>query len=724
MKSDLISSPIFKRSATLVALLFIGWNVYFLLGLRQEQVQLESNAKNLVELSRLNTTIYHIIETINYPACRNYGIAREAVWITYFPEFEKFSASRLSQGLHGEDSILLDQLFDQVYRANTENGLAVEALLHGFSADSSIQLQNHLLSESLHLLANLSDHLGEHQQTNSLLLAKKWENFSLLLIIWFLLAVLLTAILSKYIHLLGRTREIEGSLTTSESELRMFFENSAQHFILLDRELRVVKCNSLVQEFLHSNGMRQLPVGGKLDHFYPIGVQLRDLRHFERRLQSALRGESMEFEEMLLLRKDGEAWFHFEITPVHVNTTTVEGICLTALNVTANKRAEQLLIKSEERFRSLVKYSSDLVSILNADGTFTYTSSSVKNILEYYPEQLIGKNILEYLHAEDLEIITNGIKKLLPQKNAVATMELRFAKPDGSYVILECVTHNLLHVEGIEGLVVNARDVTNRVQLEQQLIHAKDVAEEMNRLKSSFLANMSHEIRTPLTAVLGFAEVLSDAVDKEEHREFARSILRGGNRLLNTINSVLDLAKIEANKLELHPTELDLVQEIENTILLLRPLADDRELSLEFCTAVPSLPITIDQQCLSQILNNLIGNGIKFTAEGGVKIGLACDLDNITLEVADTGIGMAKDFLPYVFDEFRQESRGFNRSFEGTGLGLAISNKLVHLLGGTLTVTSELGHGSTFTITFPCSVLHATGVMTEHNTTKAMQLAA
>ena len=234
-----------------------------------------------------------------------------------------------------------------------------------------------------------------------------------------------------------------------------------------------------------------------------------------------------------------------------------------------------------------------------------------------------------------------------------------------------------------------------------ELLAAKEAAEEVSRLKSGFLANMSHEIRTPLTGIIGFAAVLAKELP-EEHREFAELIQTSGRRLMEMLNSVLDLAKLEANRMALDHHQIDLFAEAAKVVGLLRPLAEEKNLSFEFEPDDADEPVYIcgDRAALHRILHNLIGNAIKFTDHGSVMVKAWSEDDRAGLEIVDTGVGMDADFLPHVFEEFRQESSGVMRSHQGSGLGLAITKRLVELMGADIEVHSAKHEGSTFSLSF------------------------
>jgi signal transduction histidine kinase len=232
----------------------------------------------------------------------------------------------------------------------------------------------------------------------------------------------------------------------------------------------------------------------------------------------------------------------------------------------------------------------------------------------------------------------------------------------------------------------------------------------MNRLKSDFLATVSHELRTPLNSILGFSDVLSgiDALDEKQLR-YVANIQRSGRMLLEMINDILDLAKVESGKMELRPSEFKINALVAAQCDMARPLAEKKNIDLD-CEASPSLPsLHQDQAKVQQILNNLLSNAIKFTPEGGrILVSAQRDeLGDLRLKVTDTGIGISPDEQQLVFEKFRQASSALpdgdamTREYSGTGLGLSIVRELCRLLGGDVSLESELGKGSTFTVRLP-----------------------
>jgi CheY-like chemotaxis protein/signal transduction histidine kinase/HAMP domain-containing protein len=238
------------------------------------------------------------------------------------------------------------------------------------------------------------------------------------------------------------------------------------------------------------------------------------------------------------------------------------------------------------------------------------------------------------------------------------------------------------------------------IELEVQRIQV----EAANKMKSEFLSNMSHELRTPLNSIMALSRVLiMQANNKlnDEEKNYLEIVERNGKRLLSLINDILDLSKVEAGKMDINPSSISIKQTLQMVKENIQSLAEEKNISLNL-TIDDNLPlIESDESRLHQVLTNIIGNAVKFTNSGSVDITTQQRSTNIEIEVKDTGIGISKEMLPHIFEEFRQVDGSTSRSYEGTGLGLAIASKIIKVLGGTITVTSELGIGSCFVITVP-----------------------
>ena len=289
-------------------------------------------------------------------------------------------------------------------------------------------------------------------------------------------------------------------------------------------------------------------------------------------------------------------------------------------------------------------------------------------------------------------------------KKGAASGVIELARPDRDPVPYEIVTRRLR--EG-RTFVAVARNVTERRAYEHGLLRAisaaeeaREQAEEAARLKSSILANMSHEIRTPLTAILGFADILREEVPSDLY-EYADTIRTGGQRLLDTLNDILDYARLDAERASVEPEPIDAATIVRESVALLAPLAQRKGIGLHLSSSASSVPAVHSAPALGRVVTNLVGNAIKFTERGEVRVSLHAEPDFFAVRVRDTGVGISETFLPDLYEAFKQESDGHGRDFEGTGLGLAITKRLVDLMGGEIRVWSTKGEGTLFEVALP-----------------------
>ncbi|MBX7161783.1 MAG: response regulator, partial [Acidimicrobiia bacterium] len=361
------------------------------------------------------------------------------------------------------------------------------------------------------------------------------------------------------------------------------------------------------------------------------------------------------------------------------------------------------LRQSEERFRSLVQNSSEVIVVTDADHRITYVSASVDKLIGYKPAELIGTDSVELVHPDDRARIAAQVAE--HDRHDTISVQYRILHKDGSSREVETVIVNLLDDPAVEGVVSNCRDVTERTRAERAVLASRDAAEAASRAKSEFLANMSHEIRTPMNGVVGMADLLLDTDLDADQREYAETVRTSAQSLLTILNDILDFSKIEAGKLELELAAFDPAALVESIgdLVADSAFAKGIEFWIDIDTAVPRNVIG-DPVRLGQVLTNLVGNAVKFTDAGEVGITVTVDhveADEVVVrfDVMDTGIGISAAQRETLFDSFTQADASTTRRFGGTGLGLAISRQLVTLAGGTITVDSEPGVGSRFTFT-------------------------
>lgn len=361
------------------------------------------------------------------------------------------------------------------------------------------------------------------------------------------------------------------------------------------------------------------------------------------------------------------------------------------------RQANRLLQESESKFRAVSENAAELIAILNREGEVLHAYGAAESITGFTAETLKDLDGMERIHSEDRHELLEMLLKGWRNPGEIIEAEFRFKHREGEWRHLSVQGRNLIDQPGVNGILVSVRDVTQRRQFERELIQAKDQAEEMVQLKNAFLANMSHEIRTPLTAIMGFADELVEMTSGAE-KKFAERIRDGGQRLSKTLNSVLALARLEANESELELGAVELCGVVDETAELFQSMVDQE--GLDLCVEMSKEPIWVlaDRNALCRILSNLLSNAVKFTEDGTVRVRVDEHGDTVSLQVEDTGIGIGEEFQDALFDEFKQESTGRDRDYEGTGLGLTITERLVKLMDGDISVDSKKEEGSVFTV--------------------------
>jgi len=355
----------------------------------------------------------------------------------------------------------------------------------------------------------------------------------------------------------------------------------------------------------------------------------------------------------------------------------IHRVLLQAMDRAQILRATQ---EAEERVRAIIENISDGILIVDEADTILFANPACELILDRPLIELLGAPL-------DIEI----------PKASDATVEIRHSPEFGIIASLRWVP---IRWEGRNVRLYTIRDISAEHKTREQLQKTKDEAERLAALKSSFLANMSHELRMPLASIIGFAQLIEEGIDDSEYREFSQMIVESGNKLLETINSVLDLTRLDAQAFEVRRSRVSLEDAAREVVGSLQPLLDEKNIPVRISVAGDDT-IIADPLAVRRIFNNLVGNAIKFTDEGEISLLLAGLDEVVRCDISDTGIGIDPDFIPHVFDEFAQESTGRSRSHGGTGLGLAISKRLIEAQGGTIHVESEKGKGTTFTIRFP-----------------------
>ncbi len=376
------------------------------------------------------------------------------------------------------------------------------------------------------------------------------------------------------------------------------------------------------------------------------------------------------------------------------------------------ERLNEVLAESEDRFRGLSHATFEGV-ILHEQGRIIDTNAAAEEFFGIPREELLGRNALELMPPESRALAQERMAT-----GSEAPYEIEIVRQDGVSVPVEIQGKNA-HFMGREVRVVAVRDITERKQADESLRSAKEAAEAANQAKSEFLANMSHEIRTPMNAILGYSRILGERSTDPEQKEYLNSIHASGRSLLMLINDILDLSKIEANKLELEYSTVEPRFILDDVAKVFAQKAEHRglELVVHISPGLPSL-LLLDEPRLRQILLNLVGNAVKFTEQGSINVTVSYEWKNpehdrilLVISVADTGIGIHESEIERIFGAFEQTTGRQQSGYGGTGLGLAITRRLVDMMGGQIRVDSILGKGSTFTVTLDDVEVSAAGAM-------------
>jgi PAS domain S-box-containing protein len=371
--------------------------------------------------------------------------------------------------------------------------------------------------------------------------------------------------------------------------------------------------------------------------------------------------------------------------------------------------SEIALRESEEQYRQLVQTSPDVIALVNIKGDLIYASPRSKQLFGYPEDEKIeGKNIFQFIDPLDLMRAQAEVSNVINELKTF-TGTYTMVKKDQTRFFAEVNSSLLKDYQGnIKGMISVIRDVTERKHVEDELIKAKNKAEESDRLKSAFLANMSHEIRTPMNGILGFAQLLNDDnLSSQERNEYTNIINQNGNILLKLIDDILDIAKIEAGQLALYEKPCYINQLLYDEHILFNKLIENHpskniNLILNLPSSNQDYEIIIDPSRFKQIISNLLGNALKFTEKGFIEYGYIIETQSwLRFYVKDTGIGMSKEKHEIIFDRFRQADESSSRKYGGTGLGLTISSNLVKLMNGEIWIESEENKGSTFFFRIP-----------------------
>ncbi|ALJ01075.1 hypothetical protein DC20_00005 [Rufibacter tibetensis] len=512
--------------------------------------------------------------------------------------------------------------------------------------------------------------------------------------------------ISNQVALAIERKRNEEQINIQNARLKAIFESGTHLMWSVNRHYQLTSFNQNFYNEIHS-WTGNLPTPGvKLNAIVGETISQNYFQLMKETYESAFAGQPQQFEIELHQPDGSSVWREVLLNPIYLDDGTFEDVSAIALDITEKKISQIGLAVNEEKFRQIFESFQDLYYKTSMEGDFQLISPSVQEVLGYSSSEamLLNSNQL-YARPGDRE----ELLRMLNNQKSVRNFETALLTRDQQEIEVLINSRLILNADkepiAIEGV---ARDITELKDTQRELIRAKEVAENSLQVKNQFLANMSHELRTPMNGIIGMIDVLHHTAGDAEQVDYIETLRKSSDALLDILNDILDLSKIQAGKLQLHETGIDLFYALERTHALFSNRAAQKDLTFTYHISedTPHYIVT-DETRLLQILSNLTSNAIKFTNEGTVsvevsRIGGEGREHKLLFRVNDSGIGITEEDIQLLFTNFTQLDNSSSKSFGGTGLGLAISKQLSELLGGEIGVESTPGKGSTFWFTIKC----------------------
>jgi two-component system sensor histidine kinase EvgS len=510
------------------------------------------------------------------------------------------------------------------------------------------------------------------------------------------------AALTALIDLSERER-VRKDLAISEEKYRMITENMHDIIWVVDADLTIRFVSSSVQNRfgVSSDSMIGKNALELFDDNYQKILE-RKIEGAKEKINDGIVPEAESFELLYSFPIGDTSWVEISYSPLLDDKMKLIGFQGVSRDISSRKAVEKAILESENRFRSLATASPDAIFVIDNKLRIKFFSAIAIKVFDY-SEDLFPNSFTELLEQDELVSFNSQVEALIKRKSINSEIFIG-KKKNKSKIFIEVSFGSLFNSDEADSeIILIVRDITERKKIELQLIEAKNKAEEANKAKGEFIANVSHEIRTPLNAIIGYSDILRYQIKDETYLEYLHGIQKGGKNLLEIINAILDLSKMESGYLKIEKKSFNLwnlIFDIKHAFT-----AKAREKGLTIVVDFPSdLPkyIISDELKIRQIMSNLIDNSIKFTAKGSVSLWVdfkpkKYSIDLI-IKISDTGIGIPKKQQELIFEAFRQQEGQSTRKYGGTGLGLTITKKAVELLRGEISVQSSPGAGSEFLV--------------------------
>ncbi len=509
--------------------------------------------------------------------------------------------------------------------------------------------------------------------------------------------------ISGQISLAMERKEKEDKIENQAATLGAIFDSSTHQIWSVDRKLRFTSFNHNYSEAFRSYFGLEPEIGKSLLELEESYFTDDRKKFWEDKYKEAFQGKFVNFQTKIE-RGNKEIWRDVFLNPIFLPNGRIEELSVIANDITDKKEAEVALIESEEKFRTIFESFQDVYFRCDMNGIISMISPSVKEVLSYSPQDVIGEKVVDFVHTK---APLNGIMEKLFEEQRLRNVEGTVKHSNGTKLDFLCNIRLIQKEDGATEIEGVGRDISKLKETTKELQRAKDFAERSLKIKERFLANMSHEIRTPMNGIIGMIDLMGSTRLDTEQSEYIKTISKSSQTLLNILNDILDLSKIEAGKMELRQEPFRMVKTIEKVYDLFsqQALLSDNVLYYHIDEKIPDWIVT-DETRLIQVLSNLTANAIKFSKEkGNINISVRLVKSKkkkhfFKVSIKDSGIGISEKDQKTLFQSFHQLDNSTTKNFGGTGLGLAISKELVKSMNGDIGVVSTPGLGSTFWFTF------------------------
>ena len=518
-----------------------------------------------------------------------------------------------------------------------------------------------------------------------------------------------------------KRKDTEEKLKVERAYLENLFENSPEAIVVTANDGIVERIN---QEFVRLFGYtKEEAIGNPIDELIAPGKHLSEAN---KKTHSVAQGERISAETVRQKKNGEEIQVSILGAPIYVEGKQ-RGVYGIYRDISDRVKAQEALRDSKAQLQYVLNNTKDIIFQVDLKGHFIFANKAAEGMTGYNLDELMRMSFYELVEPTYHQIIEDRVAQRIAKEAISDSFKFKILRKNGVQIWVELTTSPIIRKNSVIGIQGVARDISQRIKFEEELKAAKNKAEEADHLKSAFLANMSHEIRTPMNAILGFSRLLNNpSVSKDQQNEYIEIINSRGNHLLQVINDIIDLSKIDANQITIQKEEFNLnafLGEIHSNFLqkFREKAGNNITFTLEKGLDDKQAVVRLDRTRMEQVFSYLLHNALKYTEKGEVRLGYYLNEGQLFFYVRDTGVGIPEHKQEVVFERFRQSDDSKTREYGGTGLGLSISKGLIELMGGDIWLDSTLGEGTVFYFSLPLELAYNVNSKEDTQNTQIMK---